>query len=144
MDATDMPLWLKNAKTALTTSSASVAALRVRIAQELRARLKLGGKLAQHAFANMNKSDRDALFRVVSDAVLNDNTLSSKMIRPSEDDADENISGRSLWLDIREEAEAAIDEQLEVAVIAGIFKERGTFAGSDTLESKASNVARRN
>ncbi|KAJ3293715.1 hypothetical protein HDU79_012005 [Rhizoclosmatium sp. JEL0117] len=109
-------------------SSKSVAILRLRIATELRARLHAANKLGPHALSLMPKQDRDAIFRAVSDAVLSEGPLIPG-------DEESGVNGRTLWMDIREEAEASVDEQLGVAIAAGLFKERGG-SGADTLEAK--------
>ncbi|KAJ3077019.1 hypothetical protein HDU98_009420 [Podochytrium sp. JEL0797] len=111
---TDTPLWLSTAKSNLIATSPSVAVLRHRIASELRTRLNRSNKLAPHALANMTRADRNKMFAEITDAVLQEGNL---------------------WKDIREEAEANIDEQLGIAIAAGLFKERGS-SGADTLESK--------
>ncbi|KAJ3025127.1 UNVERIFIED_CONTAM: hypothetical protein HDU68_007439 [Siphonaria sp. JEL0065] len=78
----------------------------------------------------MPKQEREALFRSISDSVLSEGAFDF-----GEGKEEDRKNARSLWLDIREEAEASIDEQLGIAIASGLFKERGG-SGADTLEAK--------
>ncbi|KAJ3142029.1 hypothetical protein HK100_003547 [Physocladia obscura] len=135
---TETPEWLRNAKQKLLLSSKNVAILRAQIAREIHIKLKQAGKLKSHGFANMNKADRDSIFRSVTDTIIS--ALTSHTSNVSEDNANFS-SGMSLLLSIREEAEKTLDEQLGVSIMAKI-EENIYTTGLDTLEAKMKLVMR--